>query len=283
VNSPFALEQSRDNDIRMAGFAQWSERVICNSATRVIVVSTPLARMLGDNGVDAARIDVMPNGVNVESFETGGPGDSGELRRALGIGVEPVIGFVGWFRKWHGLELLLEAYERAGLRGKAKLLLVGDGQAMADLQADVAVRRLQRDVIFTGPITHTQVPRYVDLIDIAVQPAANEYCCPMKIIEYMALGKAIVAPRQENIQELLQEEEAEFFDRGDAASLGCALQRLTEDRHRADELGRRARAAIHDRGYLWTSNAQRVIGAISKEAVPAGIVRRATLPIKRSV
>src|ERR1022692_911369 len=49
---------------------------------------------------------------------------------------------------------------------------------------------------------------YLDLIDIAVQPAANEYCCPMKILEYMALGKPIVAPRQENIQDLLREGES---------------------------------------------------------------------------
>jgi glycosyltransferase involved in cell wall biosynthesis len=194
VNSPFALEQGRDNDIRSIKFAAWTERAICNLATHIIVVSTPLARILENSGVRRELIEVIMNGVRPEHFQP--QPQSQELRNSLGLRPsERVIGFVGWFRKWHGIELLLEAFQLSGLQGhNIRLVLIGDGQAMADLKQFVREKNLSEGVIFTGPLPHARVPEYLDLIDIAVQPAANEYCCPMKILEYMALGKPIVAP-----------------------------------------------------------------------------------------
>jgi glycosyltransferase involved in cell wall biosynthesis len=260
VNSPFALEQMRDGEIRLRGLANWSERTICNIATHTIVVSTPLKRILEQAGVRAEKIEVMSNGVCLEHFQS--QSASEELRRKLGLAGQTVVGFVGWFRKWHGLELLLEAFHRAGLaKQNVKVLMIGDGPAMSGLREFTEENRLMDSVVFTGPLPHAEIPPYLDAIDIAVQPAANEYCCPMKLLEYMALGKAIVAPRQENIQELLREgEEAEFFTPGDAEALGKALRRLVEDRDRARRFGERARAAITGRGFLWQENARRVIG-----------------------
>jgi glycosyltransferase involved in cell wall biosynthesis len=108
----------------------------------------------------------------------------------------------------------------------------------------------------------------VSAIDIAVQPAANEYCCPMKILEYMAVGKPIVAPRQENIQDLLRdEEEAQYFTPGDVDSLAGALKALVEDPERARRMGERVRKTITERGFLWTENAARVVRLV--EADPA--------------
>jgi glycosyltransferase involved in cell wall biosynthesis len=233
----------------------------------VIVVSTPLRRIMEQAGVRPEKIHVMTNGVRLEHFQ---PQLLSEItRRSLGIrNGETVIGFVGWFRKWHGLENLLEAFAKSGLSGRAKVMLIGDGQAMPDLQRYVKDQRLEGDVIFTGPLPHAQIPAYVSAIDIAVQPAANEYCCPMKILEYMAVGKPIVAPRQENIQDLLRdEEEAQYFTPGDVDSLAGALKALVEDPERARRMGERVRKTITERGFLWTENAARVVRLV--EADPA--------------
>jgi glycosyltransferase involved in cell wall biosynthesis len=180
------------------------------------------------------------------------------------------IGFVGWFRRWHGLELLLEAFLESGLwRGQAVLLLVGDGPATGGLKEYVAANRLQDSVIFTGAVSHEQVPAYLGIVDIAAQPAANEYCCPMKIIEYMGLGKAIVAPRQENIEELLDHgRTAVLFKPGDPAGLSDALVALATDSSLREKVGQSALRAIRDRGLLWESNAQKVVEMIQ----PAGTV-----------
>src|SRR5262249_523097 len=129
VNSPFALEQRRDKDIRAFALARWAERAICNSASKVIVVSSPLRRMMIEAGVQPDKIVVMPNGVNLDHFRHGA--QQTELRKSIGVGDRTVIGFAGWFRNWHGLELLLGAFEESQLRQQgAVVLLIGDGPAM---------------------------------------------------------------------------------------------------------------------------------------------------------
>ncbi|HEY7392512.1 MAG TPA: glycosyltransferase family 4 protein [Bryobacteraceae bacterium] len=258
VNSPFWLEQGRDGDIMLSGLAKWTERMICNLAERVLAVSTPLARILQASGVRPEKIEVMTNGVRLEQFVARPP--SAELRASLGIRPgERVIGFAGWFREWHGIEMLIEAFQISGLGNDgARLLLIGDGQAMKDLRDFARERELGSSVIFTGPVPHASMPRYLDLVDIAVQPAANEYCCPMKILEYMALAKPIVAPRQPNIQEILREGEASLFEPHNARSLAGALREVARDAEAARRMGAHAREAITTRGYLWTANAARV-------------------------
>jgi glycosyltransferase involved in cell wall biosynthesis len=258
VNSPLALEMSREKEIRARKFAAWMERLICNSTTKVVVVSGPLRRIMIENGVVESKLCLLPNGVNLQRFLRHG---DARLAEPLGIRDRVAIGFVGWFRRWHGLELLLEAFRESGLwRGQAVLLLVGDGPATGELKEYVVANRLQDSVVFTGPISHELVPAYLDLVDIAVQPAANEYCCPMKILEYMGLGKAIVAPRQENIEELLENgRTAVLFQPGDARSMGRALAALATDSELRSRTGANALRAIHERGLLWESNAQRVV------------------------
>ena len=283
VNSPFALEQARDKDIRLQRLAQWTEKVTCNLATRIIVVSTPLKSIMAASGVAPGKIEVMTNGVRLEHFAPQPPSE--DLRRSLGVAPgDVVVGFVGWFRRWHGIEMLLEAFQKSGLAGRGvKVMLIGDGQAMAGLRQYVKDNRLDGSVIFTGPVPHSSVPPYLDLIDIAVQPAANEYCCPMKILEYMALGKPIVAPRQENIQELLREgEEAQFFRAGDADSLADALKALVNDPAKVRRMGQLARAAITGRGFLWTANAKRVVEIARLSDESAAAARREARAVETS-
>jgi len=259
VNSPMALEQARDGDIRLRKLAQWSERIICNCATQVIVVTTPLGQMMRHIGVREEKLVVMSNGVRLEQFRPGSASKS--LGCSLGLDGYIVAGFVGWFRDWHGLELLVEAAAKVKKLGcKMKLLLIGDGPARPGLRQLTTERDVADVMIFAGPQPHSKVHIYLDLIDIAVQPAANEYCCPMKLLEYMALGKAIVAPRQQNISELLRDGiEARLFSPRNSDDLAEALVALADDAGLRLSLGRNAREAISTRGYLWTDNARRVV------------------------
>ena len=259
VNSPFALEQSRDGDIRLRRLAVWSERRICNAADVVVVVSTPLRDILTKLGVAPRKIVVIPNGVDLECFQRRQAGD--DFAGRYGIAGKVVIGFVGWFRNWHKLDMLLESYSRSDLlRRSAKIMLVGDGPETSSLQEFVSTHGLGDGVVFTGPLPHNQVPAHVELFDVAVQPAANEYCCPMKIIEYLAMGKPIVAPRQANIRDLVRDGvEAALFEPEDAASLTNALEQLVANPERRVAMAASAQRLVEERGFLWTHNAQQVI------------------------
>jgi glycosyltransferase involved in cell wall biosynthesis len=262
VNSPFALEQTREGQITARKLARYSEAWICKHADWVIVVSSPLRRIMVQAGVRPEKLVVMPNGVNPEQFRP--RGRDAALASRLQVEDKFVIGFVGWFRKWHGLEILVDAFEKSGLAQRSVvLMLIGDGQAGPELRAHVRARGLDHAVRFTGPLPHHEIAAHIALFNAAVQPAANEYCCPMKIFEYMAAGKAVIAPRQENITEFLREDqECVYFEPGCTESLAAALLQMAGNSGKCEEMGVQAAEAVHKRGYLWTANAEAVVELI---------------------
>ena len=264
INSPLALEQARDRAIRWHGLARWAERRAANAATHVIAVSVPLRDILVGMGVSPEKITVIPNGVDPERFRPRPPDP--QLRRRLGLAGRVVAGFVGWFRNWHRTDLLIEALASSKLlREKAAVLLVGDGPETPRLKELAARRGIEDIVRFTGPLPHRDVAPHVALFDIAVQPAANEYCCPMKVIEYLAAGKPVVAPDQPNLRHLVEDGvEAVLFAPGSAEALARALERLVDDEDLRARMGRAAAAAIERRGYLWKRNAERVLELVAK-------------------
>src|SRR5262249_19589641 len=101
VNAPLAREKQEQVGLRFPRRALRGEVRALSMADRVLAVSTPLARILAEQGVPRERIVVVPNGVDANRFRPDCDGAS--VRRELGLGSKPVIGFVGWFRAWHGI------------------------------------------------------------------------------------------------------------------------------------------------------------------------------------
>jgi glycosyltransferase involved in cell wall biosynthesis len=129
-------------------------------------------------------------------------------------------------------------------------------------------------VRFTGLAERSQIARLMERFDIALQPAAVDYASPLKVLEYMAAGRAIVAPDQPNLRELLEHgRTALLFDpsrtpAGDA--MWQAVQRLAEDPALRARLGAAAQAEIAARDLTWAGNARRII-----ELARADVARRA--------
>lgn len=261
VNSPLALEEKAEGQRSFHWLAQWSETRITNAAHVVVAISGVLRDILVEHGTRQECVLVLPNGVSPERFRPL-PRET-ELARSLGLSGRTVIGFVGWFRAWHGLEMLVDAFASSGIAAQASLLLIGDGPAMASIRSRVARAGLADSVVMPGPVPHAETPRYIALFDIAVQPAANEYCCPMKIIEYLAMGKPVIAPAQPNILELVEPgREAIVFTPGDSSALSDALRRAVSSPGELDRLRKSATTAVSRREFLWTNNARRVIEAV---------------------
>jgi glycosyltransferase involved in cell wall biosynthesis len=175
-----------------------------------------------------------------------------------------LAGFIGWFRPWHGLERLLEAaaspvWQAAGIH----LVLAGDGPARPALEAAIVEKRLGERVVLCGTVPRGEVEAALTAFDVAVQPAVTAYACPMKILEYMAAGRAIVAPGSANVRELLTHGETGWLCSGDGSAPSVeemkeGILALASDPGLRDRLGRAARARIFERGYLWEENARRV-------------------------
>jgi glycosyltransferase involved in cell wall biosynthesis len=261
VNAPLYLEQMKLGKLVFKRFAQFSERWICSNATSCIVVTNVMKEMFVQQGVPAEQFIVMHNGINPSRFQAP---DNSDIRNKFGLENSLVIGFVGWFRKWHGLEMLVRLFHENSFASKgAKLFLVGEGPSLPDLEGYVKQHSLENDVIFAGPVDKADISSYISAFDIAVQPSATPYACPMKLIEYMAMGKCIIAPDQPNIQEMLDDKiTGIFFKMGDEESFGAALKHILTDDDKRKLIGRQAFEAIEQRGLLWKRNAERSIELI---------------------
>jgi glycosyltransferase involved in cell wall biosynthesis len=142
----------------------------------------------------------------------------------------------------------------------AHLLVVGDGPARPALEALAVKLGVSERVGFTGVVDRGSVPAFVASFDVALQPAVVSYASPLKLLEYLALGKAIVAPSEPNLLELLSDgENALLFEPGLPGALEQALALLCSDEAFRIRLALGARATISRLNLTWTGNAQRVV------------------------
>lgn len=251
VNSPLAAERTKFGNLRLTGLAHRLECYTWNTADRVLPVTGVLKRILVGDGVRAGRIEVIPNGIVLSRFENLPARDEGAALN---------LGFVGFVRAWHGLDEVIR--EIAARRSAAlKLTVVGDGPVRSELEAQAAALGIAERLDFKGLVPHAAVPGHVAGFDIALQPKVTEYASPLKIFDYMAAGRAIVAPDQPNIREILTHEQtALLFDPDAPGAMWAAVARLIDDEPLRLRLGAAARAELEARDYTWRGNARRVAG-----------------------
>ena len=267
VNAPLAEERGRFGGLGLPWLARWAEGLVWRGADVVLPVTRVLAGHVAARGVPAARLVVVPNGINRAHFDAA-PAPAA-AKAALGWDGALVLGFTGFVRDWHGVDRVLRWMHGAEAPAEARLLVVGDGPARADREALAAELRLGERVRFTGVIDRHAVPAHVAAFDIALQPAVVPYASPLKLFEYLALGKAIVAPRQPNIEEVLTDgANALLFDAADPRGLEGALTRLCADAALRRRLAAGAAATIGRLGLTWQANAQR-IAALATTGAPA--------------
>ncbi len=260
VNAPLYHEQKKYEKLTFEKFAGFSERWICSNSSKTIVVSSPMKKILSEEGVLEEHIVVMSNGINPDNFHPEIKGAS--VRRHHNIKDDKIIfGFIGWFRPWHGLDMILEIFKEDRLYDKnAHLILVGDGPAYESLHTYAEKHDLLNAVTFSGPVERRDVPKYIAAFDIALQPSVTTYASPMKIFEYMAMGKGVVAPRQDNICEILTDGiDALLFEPENKESLKDALNTLLNKKDMGRTLGRNACETIHSEKYFWITNAERSV------------------------
>jgi glycosyltransferase involved in cell wall biosynthesis len=209
--------------------------------------------------VPVERIEVIHNGINQAHFDSA-PAPA-EAKQRLGWHAdEVVLGFTGFVRDWHGVDRVVRWLASPSAPAGARLLMVGDGPARADLESLAHELKLGDRMRFTGVVDRHEVPALVAAFDIALQPAVVAYASPLKLFEYLALGKAIVAPRQPNLLEVLSDgDNALMFDADQPGALERALERLCSDAALRERVATGAKATIGRKRLTWQGNAQRVV------------------------
>jgi glycosyltransferase involved in cell wall biosynthesis len=249
VNSPLARERSTHEQLVFRRWAAASERNLLRRADRVLCVTTVLADMLAEQGVERTRLRVIRNGVDLSRY----PDPS---RRH---GTPLCIGFVGFFRPWHRIEDLVAVLAGDALPRDSRLLLVGDGPSRIPIERQAAAAGVSERVEITGAVAHERVPELIGRMDVAVQPAATPWASPLKLPEYMAAGRAIVAPDQPNLREVLtHDRNALLFDGRRPGALVEAVVALGRDEALRARLGAEARATIERERWTWDGVAERI-------------------------
>jgi glycosyltransferase involved in cell wall biosynthesis len=261
VNAPLAFEQQRFRaGLTCPPLARWVERRIWRKADLSIVVSDTLRSLLQNAGARPESIHVLPNAVSPRLFHT--DLDGKPVRERLNFNGRFVIGFVGMFRPWHGVDLLISVLEDLHrVDPSIHLLLVGDGPLRQRFEAEVCKAGLQEAVTFTGAVAHQDVPGYLAAMDMTVAPypALDDfYYSPIKLFEYMAAGRPVVASRVGQVAQIIEDGvNGLLFDPGDRAGLINCVRRLKNDVALRNELGREASATCSD--HTWGRNATRVV------------------------
>jgi len=221
----------------------------------VLPVTGVLADRVKAAGVAAEKITVIQNGVD-DTFL--GDIDPREIKARYDLDGKLVLGFTGFVRDWHGVDRVLTFMAQSD-RKDLYLLLVGDGPARSSLEQQAAALGLSDRFTVTGVVQRDAMPAHVAAFDIALQPAVVEYASPLKLFEYMAAGKAILAPDSANIKEVLSDsDDAILFDRNAEDAFMKSLATLVEDTALRARIGAAARAALLRQNLTWADNAVRV-------------------------
>jgi glycosyltransferase involved in cell wall biosynthesis len=269
VNAPLSQEQAAHRGLVLAQTARAIEQAILGGADRVIAVSDPLARWLAEVGVDPSRIAVLPNAVDAERFAAA-EAERAATRSALGLPAGwPVVGFLGTLKAWHGTSALVDAVGRLPRHAAPHLLIVGDGPERASLMDRARRAGLADATTFTGAVPHERVPALLAAMDIAVAPYDRDegaYFSPLKLFEYLAAGRPVVAAAIEPIRGCLRHGETGLlYPPGDTAALATAIADLLADPAKAAALAAAGRAEVRAR-HTWAGNARAVLGLIPAAA-----------------
>jgi PEP-CTERM/exosortase A-associated glycosyltransferase len=248
------------------------ESHVFRRADAVTTICEGLRADIAARGIAAEKITVIPNAVDLEHFPYAAPVDPA-LRERLGLGDGPVLGFIGSFYAYEGLDVLIDALPALcahdpGLR----VLLVGGGNEAKALQARCARLGVADRVIFVGRVPHAEVAAYYSLVDLFVYPRKSmrltELVTPLKPLEAMAQGKLVIASDVGGHRELVDPGRTGFlFRAGDAQALAAQLIDTLSRRDEWHAVRQRARSFV-ERERTWAASVARY------EAVYAAVRRR---------
>lgn len=240
------------------------------AADGVVAVTEGIQRQLvAEFGVAERSVHVVGNGVNTDIFR---PQPPAEARARLGLATRgPIVGFVGNLHAWQGTESLIEAAPAIlAAVPAAEVHVVGDGVTRASLERSAAALGVAERVRFRGQVPYDDVPAFVAACDVLVaplvpKPTGDSGYSPLKLYEYLASGRPVVASRLAGLEVVERERLGRLVPPADPAALAAGVvELLIDDRTRA-EIGERARQVAVER-FSWDGTAARTVAVLESVA-----------------
>lgn len=271
INAPMAYEKKMfgKSAVKLSSIGWLFERLMINYADILYVVSNQLKEFYIERNVPSWKIHVIFNGVDEKKINISY--SSNKISAEYDLQDRKVLGFVGSFHYWHGVEQLQSFIMKILSRyDNTAFLMVGDGPLKHKMECFVKENRISDNVIFTGYVEYDNIPSYLAAMDIVLAPYPNHklfYYSPIKLFEYMAAGKSVIATSIGQIKEIIEDGvngilfEAENYDE--------MLEKsylLLQDDSLCRRIGAEARKTI-ERNYTWGHTAKELNRIIECEVI----------------
>jgi len=205
VNAPLVVEHATFRGLVLRDLALLHEAESFAFPAAIIAVSDSVAAHVRSRSRTVSPIQVVANGVDVGKFQVAV--DRQTIRARLRLSPGPIVGFIGSFKPWHGVDQLLEAFGIVlASHPRATLVAIGEGPELPALRDRALRAGYAANVVFPGRVPHEDIPQWLAAMDLTVAPYVPQpdfYFSPLKIVESLAAGKPVVAPRLGQIVELL--------------------------------------------------------------------------------
>jgi len=260
VNDATVIQRSRP--LSLKNIARFFEKRVLRNADVIITISNHLKKLLlSHGGICPEKVMVLPNAIDPKRFENGRR--EIDIRKVLTIDNRYIIGVVGAFVPWHGLAFLLESLQTVCREYDIHLLLVGDGPVRKEIETLATKLDLAKHVTMTGFVNSHLIPNFIAGMDICLMPNSNPHGSPIKIVEYMAMGKPVVAPKYQPIEEIIENGiTGILFPPLNSREFKQSIVALLLDQALRERLGQNARQKVMAE-FKWIDNVTKVLDRLS--------------------
>lgn len=267
-NIPIVLEINdsslvhRVRKLHFVGLAKKFERWTFKNATGLVFISSEFQQIAHKEFGEIAPSVVSPNAADLDAFILDDE-KALKLRKKLNINDKVVIGYVGAFVHWHGIDWFVDMIaDKLKNNPNIVLLLIGDGVSYEPIKQRIIQAGVESQIILTGRVEHSEVSTYLSAMDFGILPDSNNYGSPMKLFEFMAMKKGMVAPDFTPIAEVIKNNETSWlFPANDRIACIEKTLAVAADIAIQQKVGNNARTFIENERQ-WKHNAQQLLSLI---------------------
>ena len=261
VNAPLYEERKKYGSISLNKLALWTESYVWKNADYILPVTNVLADRIRALNISDDKIVVIQNGINKKQFSKAF--NHKEIIKKYHLEDKLILGFVGFVRKWNFLDRFMQIIAN----NKEKnwhLFIIGDGPELPELKRLAKSLEIIDRITMTGFVNRDELPKYISTFDIALLPDVVEYASPLKLFEYMALKRAVLAPNKSNLREIVtDEQDIILFNPDEVSDFNDKLEILCNSEEQRKQISQGAVNTIKDKKLYWTENAKVVADLFS--------------------
>lgn len=258
LDAPYAEEWSMVGKKYSKRLHDFTLRRLAKNVALCVTISQFAQHYFLEFGIPSEKIVVQPNGISEKELQEGmlAIREYPPLKRHDQV----IIGYIGSLTPWHRVDLLLEALQRLLARGQScyRLVIIGKGWKFDECQKLCSSLELQEYVQWVGPLPHEEAYKRIKEFDIAVLPHTLHTGTPIKLLEYAAMGRPIIAPDLPNIRDVFEHNKNIFlFEPGNPTALADAIEILHRNPDYARKLGQAAQDMV--KNHTWEKNVMQIL------------------------